>query len=89
MFLFSISLLFVNKYHYFIEAQYKIALKLNFEKLKPTILYIVHLKAYANHLSGVQVMATISLQCNSFSQIHSSVYFSSMTGRGYMGEVLI
>ena len=32
-------------------------------------------------------MATISQQCNSLSQIHSSVYFS-MIGRAYMGEVL-
>ena len=36
---------------------------------------IVCLKVYANHLSGFQVMATIGLQCNSLSQIHSSVYF--------------
>ena len=37
-------------------------------------------------------MATISLQCNSLSQIHSSVYVLqaeiSMIGRAYMGEVL-
>ena len=32
-------------------------------------IYIVHLEAYANHLSGVQVMATIGLQCNSLSQV--------------------
>ena len=38
-------------------------------------IYILHLKPYANHLSGIQVMAIISLQCNSLSQIHSSVYF--------------
>ena len=47
-------------------------LKFYFEKLKPAIfnnslqsdtsIYIVHLKAYANHLPGVQVMAIISLQ---------------------------
>ena len=39
VFLFSLSLLFVNKYHYFIEV-YNYAdaiLKLNFEKLNPTI----------------------------------------------------
>ena len=34
----------------------------------------MYLKAYANDLKGVQVMETISLQCNSPSQIHSSVY---------------
>ena len=37
-------------------------------------------------------MATIGLQCNGLSQIHSSVYVlqteNSMTGRVYMGEVL-
>ena len=33
-------------------------------------------------------MATISLQCNSLSEMHSSVCYN-MTGRGYMGEVLI
>ena len=35
----------------------------------------MYLKAYANHLPGVQVMETISLQCNGLSHIHSSVYF--------------
>ena len=30
-----------------------------------TSIYIVYLKAYANHLVGVQVIATINLQCNS------------------------
>ena len=38
-------------------------------------------------------MATINLQCNSPSQIHSSVYVlqtdNSMTSRAYIGEVLI
>ena len=38
------------------------------------MIQIVYLKAYANHLSGVQVMTTISLQCNGLSKIHSSVY---------------
>ena len=33
-------------------------------------------------------METISLQCNSRSQIYSSAE-NSMTGRAYMGEVLI
>ena len=35
----------------------------------------MYLKVYANHLKGVKVMATINLQCNIPSQIHSSVYF--------------
>ena len=48
----------------------------------------MYLKAYANHLKGVQVMGTISLQCNSLSQIHSSQAENSMTGRAYMGEGL-
>ena len=37
-------------------------------------------------------MATINLECNSLSQIHSSVFLqaeNSMTIRAYMGEVLI
>ena len=34
----------------------------------------MYLKAIANHMKGVQVMATINLQCNHLSQIHSSVY---------------
>ena len=37
-------------------------------------------------------METINLQCNSLSQMHSSVLLqaeNSMTGRAYMGEVLI
>ena len=36
-------------------------------------------------------MATFNLQCNSLSQIHSSVLQaeSSMTGRAYIGEMLI
>ena len=38
-------------------------------------------------------METFNLQCNSLSQIHSSVYFRlkvrSMTGRAYIGEMLI
>ena len=33
------------------------------------------MKVYANNLSGVRVMAKITQQCNSFSQMHSSVYF--------------
>ena len=38
-------------------------------------------------MKGVQVMATINLQCNYLSQINSNVYFS-MIGRAYMREVL-
>ena len=57
-----------------------------------TSLYIVYLKAYANHLPEVQVMATISLQCNGLSQIHSSVYLRLkivwQVEHTYMGEVL-
>ena len=40
----------------------------------------------------LQVMATINLQCNNLSQIHSNVFLqaeNSMTGRAYIGEVLI
>ena len=49
--------------------------------LRKCILYVcMHIyacaaKAYAYHLLGVQVMATISVQCISLPQIHSSVYF--------------
>ena len=35
-------------------------------------------------MKGVQVMAAISLQCNSLSQIHSSQAEDSMTGRTYI-----
>ena len=35
----------------------------------------MYLKDYENHLKGIQVMPTISLQCNSLSKIHSSAYF--------------
>ena len=49
----------------------------------------MYLEAYANHLLGVQVMATISLQCNNLSQIHSSVLAAnSMTDRACIGEVM-
>ena len=52
----------------------------------------MHLEAYENHLSGVQIIATINLQCNSLFQIHSSVYLrlkiNSMTDRACMGEVM-
>ena len=53
----------------------------------------MYLKAYANHLLGVQVMATISLQCNNLSQIFSSACLlqaeNSITGRAYMGEKVL
>ena len=45
------------------------------------------LKAFANHMKGVQVMATIILQCNHFSQCLLQAEIS-MIGRAYMGEVL-
>ena len=49
-----------------------------------------YLKAYANHLLGVQVMATISLQCNSLSRYIQVLLQAenSRTGRACMGEVL-
>ena len=54
------------------------------------ISHIPNMKVYANHLKGVQVMATIILQCNSPSQIHSSVYFrlaiDTVDGRGLSNE---
>ena len=52
----------------------------------------MYLKFYANHMKGVQVMVTVNLQCNSLSQINSSVFYRlkivAMTCRAYMGEVL-
>ena len=46
------------------------------------------MKVYANHLKGVQVMATINLQCNSPSQIRTFKCLlqtdNSMTGRAYV-----
>ena len=54
-------------------------------------MYIVHLKAYTNNLPGVQVMATINLQCNAFSKTFQCLLQAenSMTGRGNMGEALM
>ena len=49
---------------------------------------MVYLKFYANHMKGVQVMVTVNLQCNSPSQIILQAE-NGMTGRAYMGEVLI
>ena len=49
----------------------------------------MHLKAYANHLKGVQVMATISLQFSNTFQCFLQAE-NSMTGTVEdMGEVLI
>ena len=47
----------------------------------------MYFKAYANHLPGVQVTATISLQCNGLSQCLLQAE-NTMTGRAYIGEVL-
>ena len=78
VFLFSISLLFENVSLLCGSIIADATLKLSFEKLKPAILLtslhndtsiqIVYLKTYANHLPGVQVMATFSLQCNNLSR---------------------
>ena len=46
-------------------------------------MYTDNPKAYANDLSGIQVMAKINLQCNNLSQTHSSVFFR-LTGRAYV-----
>ena len=45
-----------------------------------------YLKAYANHLKGVQVIATISLHFLKY--IQCLLAEISMIGRAYMGEVL-
>ena len=49
---------------------------LNYKVMQKTSIQIVYLKVYADHM-GVQVMATINLQCNNMyvHQIHSSIYF--------------
>ena len=39
----------------------------------------MYLETYANQLPGIQIMATINLQCNSLSQTLSSVYFMLKT----------
>ena len=50
-------------------------------------MYFVYLKAYANHMKGVQVMAIISLPfTNTFKCLLQAEI--SMIGRAYMGEVL-
>ena len=46
----------------------------------------MYLKVYANHMKGVQVKTTINLQCNSPSQIHSSVYLSADTNLAEIHE---
>ena len=51
----------------------------------------MYLKAYANHLSGVQLwQLDINLQCNSHSQYIQCFLQAenSMTSRAYMGAVL-
>ena len=48
----------------------------------------MYLKAYTNYLPMVQVMAIISLLCNSFSQL-IRLKVCSMTGRACMEVVLI
>ena len=78
VFLFNISLLFVNKYHYFVEAYKQMllwSLILKNSRLRFLNIYY-RVIATSNHLKGVQAMATISLQCNSLSKIYSSAYFS-------------
>ena len=48
----------------------------------------MQLKAYANHMSGVQVMGTINLQCNNLSQIQKCLLQAknSITGRKHTIE---
>ena len=63
-----------------------LTLKLNFDKLMPTIFFLtlttewyINIDCISESLcksfQGVQVMAIFNLQCNSLSQIHSSVYY--------------
>ena len=82
--------------------------KLNFKnlilkKFKPEIFFNFHYRVIHQYRlyiwkfmqiirRGSQVMTTINLQCNSPSQIHSSVLLQTnngMTGRAYTGELLI
>ena len=55
-------------------TQVHIFLKLSLQS-DTSIIIDLYLKAYASHLPRVQAMAAISMQCNSLSHIHSSVYF--------------
>ena len=54
-------------------------LKLNFEKLTIFLAFSTDIdcvsKSLCNHMKGVQVMVTTNLQCNSHSQIHSSLFY--------------
>ena len=47
----------------------------------------MHLKAYANHLSGAQVMAIIIIVFLTFKSLLQAE--NSVTGRAYMGEALV
>ena len=47
----------------------------------------MYLKFYANHSKGVQVVETINLQCNSLSQIHSSVYIHGISSDTNLAEI--
>ena len=76
--LFSISLLFVTN----ITTLWKHISRCYFEKLKPAIFLNYQYRVIHQYrlcilklMQGLQVMATISLQCNGLFQIHSSVYF--------------
>ena len=63
VFLFSISLFFVNKYHYFIEAYYTDAtFKLSVEKLKPT----TFLKLSVQNDSYINIDCVTESLCKSF-----------------------
>ena len=91
-FLFSISLLFVNKYHYFIEAYMHgdATLMLNFEKLKPAIFLNFHYRL--THHYTLSISKLMQMICRgsklwqkstcsviTFSQTHSSVFFRLKT----------
>ena len=90
VFLFSISLLFVNKYYYFIEAYMQILLwSLVLRNSSPQFFLTFTTEWYMNihwesqslckWFFGVQVKAEINLQCNNLSQTHSSVFFKLKT----------
>ena len=87
VFLFNISL-FVSKHNYFVKAYKQMLLwslilknsSLQFFLTFSTEWYIntdyvSKSLSDGNHIKGVQVMATINLQCNSLSQIHFSVFY--------------
>ena len=80
------------------EAYADATLKLSFKKLKPTIFFNFHYRMIHQYTLCIsKVMQIIcrgsklfvgGLQCNSLSQVCTQAE-NSMTGRGYMGEVLI